>query len=238
MEIKIACPTCQQHIAVDESLRGSSLECPSCGSSLRVPEASKTRLKRRFDKTTCIFCSIIGFLILTNALAIFLWRRDAQKTAPSIRTNLRRAIVRPTPSPQPSPTADALMRSANGAVVNDNLSLLKQLLDAHPEIINQHFGDDSNRSTMLILAAYSGKADILEELLKRKADVNARTMFGHTALYACVQNRGTKEMAMMLLDDGADFTIADNNGVTPLKVAIQKNRQDIVDLLRQRGAKE
>jgi ankyrin repeat protein len=45
-------------------------------------------------------------------------------------------------------------------------------------------------------------------------------------------------MAAMLLDHGADFTIADKNGETPLKLAIENNRQDIVELLQQHGAKK
>jgi ankyrin repeat protein len=40
-----------------------------------------------------------------------------------------------------------------------------------------------------------------------------------------------------LLDRGADPTRADEEGKTPLDVAIEANHADIVDVLRSRGAK-
>ena len=128
------------------------------------------------------------------------------------------------------------MDNADAALVNYNLPKFKQLLDAHPEIINQRYSKDI--TTLLNSAAYWGRVEAVEELLNRKADVNAKNIYGHTPLYYCIDHNGTKEIAQMLLDHGADFTIANSDGKTPLKVAIAKNRQDMVDLLRQRGAKE
>jgi len=241
MEIKIECPTCQQHLAIDESWRGRSMECPACRSSFRVPEASKTRAKSGTGKNIYILWGIIGLLALTNALTIFFWKHGAQKPPPYAVRNAARRIVAPTTSsvtfsPQLSPEINAVMQSADTAISKDDLPLLKQLLDAHPEIVNQSYGKGSYR--LLEVAAWFGKADAVEELLNRKADVNARNQIGRTALYNCIANRGTKDIAQMLLDHGADFTIAGNNGKTPLALAIEKNRQDIVDLLQQRGAKE
>ena len=42
----------------------------------------------------------------------------------------------------------------------------------------------------------------------------------------------------MLIDAGADVKIADNKGITPLQLAIDKGRDDIAELLRQHGAKK
>ena len=88
------------------------------------------------------------------------------------------------------------------------------------------------RSTLLHTAAYNGRSNIVAELLLRKADVNARNVVGHTPLYDCVDNRGTVEIAKMLLDAGADVTIASNRGKTPLQQALDKGRADLADLLK------
>lgn len=38
-EIKIVCPHCGQHLAIDPSMHGSEVECPTCKQSFTVPEA-------------------------------------------------------------------------------------------------------------------------------------------------------------------------------------------------------
>jgi len=268
MEIKIECPTCDQHIALDDSMRGSSLDCPSCGATLRVPEASKTRPKSRtfsnIHKNPYVLWSIIALLIVTNVLAVSYWRLDERKLSrPVDRGDLtagrgvapagrgvfnpgrgttpfvRGAIgVRPTIVPTTPAAPAQAVSPANAAwfaLRNNNLPQLQQALDAHPEILNQHYGP--SQTTLLISAAFLGNADALGDLLKRNAEVNAKNGDGRTALYDCILGQGTKAMAAMLLDHKADFTIADNSGETPLKLATERKRQDIVELLQQRGAK-
>ena len=229
MEIKIECPTCRQHIAIDESWRGRLLDCPACSSSLRVPEASKPRSKNMSGKNIYVLWGVIGLLVLAGALAVFFWKNHGQKAPPVAHRGARRTVALST---QPALGGNAPWIAARSG----NLPRLKQILDEHPEVLNQHYG--GGRTTMLIAAANRGRANTMEELLNRNADVNARTLHGETALYDCINGKGTKEMAEMLLDHKADFTIADNDGKTPLKLAIEKNRQDMVELLQQHGAKE
>ena len=45
-------------------------------------------------------------------------------------------------------------------------------------------------------------------------------------------------MAVMLLDHGADVTIRNYARQTPLAMAVARDRSDMADLLRQRGAKD
>ncbi len=205
------------------------MECPACHSSFRVPGAFRTENKNAARKPALIIWGIIGLLVLTTAaLAIFFWKHDAQKplqTSP--RSLARKTVAQSLPGDDPSVMAAR----------TDDLQKLKQLLDEHPERLNQHYGNSG--TTLLISAAFAGSANTLEELLKRNAAVNARKpKSGRTALYECVNGQGTKAMVEMLLDHKADFTIPDKSGKTPLKLAVEKTRQDIVDLLQQRGAKE
>lgn len=44
MDIKIVCsnPSCQQHVVVDASLQGRSVQCPACGATMQVAAAPQT----------------------------------------------------------------------------------------------------------------------------------------------------------------------------------------------------
>jgi ankyrin repeat protein len=117
-----------------------------------------------------------------------------------------------------------------------DLDGLKQMLDKEPNRLNELVG--GMRATMLHVAAYKGQPRIVEELLRRHAEVNLRTKQGHTPLYDCIDNQGTAEIAQMLLDSGADATIADQTGKTQLQLASERNKEDIAALLRQRGVKK
>jgi ankyrin repeat protein len=54
-------------------------------------------------------------------------------------------------------------------------------------------------------------------LLQRGADMNARDQFGHTALWFAATNHGGHvAVVRLLLGTGADPTLADSKGRTPL----------------------
>ena len=50
--------------------------------------------------------------------------------------------------------------------------------------------------------------------------------------------RGHKNVAELLLDNGADVNAKDKHGNTPLHKATLRGNKDIVELLRKHGAKE
>lgn len=64
------------------------------------------------------------------------------------------------------------------AVLNNHLSVVKELLDYRPEIDEI----DGNQNTALILAATSGNLSIVKELIKNNADISLKNAFGNTAL--------------------------------------------------------
>ncbi|XP_032231090.2 kinase D-interacting substrate of 220 kDa isoform X2 [Nematostella vectensis] len=90
---------------------------------------------------------------------------------------------------------------------------------------------DSNGQTPLIIASEKGNVEIVHELLKRNAEVNAQDEDGWTALIAACKE-GCSEVAKELLESGARLQLADVGGWTPLVWASYKGHAEIVkDLL-------
>ena len=107
---------------------------------------------------------------------------------------------------------------------------------------------NANESTPLHQVGHFGHTEVTKLLIEKGADVNAKTKLGLTTLHEAAL-RGHKELALLLIEKGADLnmkTEADvsltpshrsKGGYTPLDVAVLKNEQEIVDLLRKHGAK-
>jgi ankyrin repeat protein len=102
------------------------------------------------------------------------------------------------------------------------------------------------RGTPLHRAAYGlakGKddkcAEMVKRLLAKGADVNAKDpQMGRTPLHVAV-DRGRYKTAEVLIAAGADVNATDNDGQTPIDIALsRKLNKEIVKLLRQHGAKE
>ena len=111
----------------------------------------------------------------------------------------------------------------------------------------QWFCEDG--ATPFIRAAQSSDTELMKLLLKYKADPKARTALGDNALTASAgigwvegvtYERSAKEnleAMRMLLDLGLDPNHANNEGRTALMGAAMKGRNDVVQLLVERGAK-
>jgi ankyrin repeat protein len=82
----------------------------------------------------------------------------------------------------------------------------------------------------------AGHREVAAALLARGADVNAGAG-GNTALHAAA-GFGWPEIAVLLLDHGADVAAKDYEGKTPLATAVKNNHQEVAELLRERGATE
>ena len=88
--------------------------------------------------------------------------------------------------------------------------------------------------TPLMLAA-TMNTGILEKLCSISSDlldVNQRSLEGETALVLAIQS-GLPFNVKTLLDANADPLIADNDGLTPLKLAQLKHNQEIIDLIQE-----
>ncbi|MGF9765392.1 ankyrin repeat domain-containing protein [Bacillus albus] len=112
------------------------------------------------------------------------------------------------------------------------LHILKLTIDAgaDPSLTNRYGG------TALIPASEHGYIDVINELLTRTSvDVNHVNNLGWTALMEAIVlsngNETQQQVIRLLIKHGADVTIPDNDGVTPLEHARAHNFEEIEKIL-------
>lgn len=98
-----------------------------------------------------------------------------------------------------------------------------RLLAQHPDV-DINMPRSSSGLTALHLAAYSGRMDILVELLKNeKIDVNKTAAGNMTALHFAVQENHIDCVRLLLEHPGINVDIANDKNATPLMVASARN---------------
>ncbi|MEJ9229991.1 ankyrin repeat domain-containing protein [Peribacillus butanolivorans] len=117
------------------------------------------------------------------------------------------------------------------------IEILKFTIEAgaDPTITNRYGG------TALIPASEHGYVDVIKELLtKTDIDVNHVNNLGWTALMEAIvlNNGGEKQQQaiQLLIEHGADVNIADNNNITSLQHAREKDFKEIEQILVESGA--
>ena len=97
---------------------------------------------------------------------------------------------------------------------------------------------DKYVETALMWASKEGHKEVVELLIEKGADVNARDNAGWTALMDASYN-GHKEIVELLLEKGADFKIRNKNGKTALSIAINDKTRDAINkAIQKRNIKE
>ena len=91
---------------------------------------------------------------------------------------------------------------------------------------------DAKGNTLLMLASYHGRGEVVKLLLKSGATVDLRNDKGQTPLGG-VAFKGYVEIATQLLDAGAD-PVADQGGSTPADFATLAGKTEILALLHAR----
>ncbi len=105
---------------------------------------------------------------------------------------------------------------------------------------------------VLILGAFSGsragdldffveavrkdRIDEVRALLLKGVDVNSRDVFGDNAGLHWAARLGLTEMARLLIDNGADVNIRNDEGYTPLHWAAGEGQKELVVILIVHGA--
>jgi ankyrin repeat protein len=121
------------------------------------------------------------------------------------------------------------------AAWNGNLPLMKAMYSLGVDV-NEPACEYRFCLIPIVAAAWGGHNDAIRFLLDRGADVNAKPRFGTTALMAAAYY-GRGATVRMLLSRGADVN-ADGDGETALTLAKGKGRLEIIELLRQAGARD
>ncbi|HEY1078965.1 MAG TPA: ankyrin repeat domain-containing protein [Bdellovibrio sp.] len=89
---------------------------------------------------------------------------------------------------------------------------------------------DESGSTLLMAAANNGHVNIINFLIKRKANLNLRNKEDGTALYYAIINE-QPAASKLLIDNGADVTLINEAGDSALIAAVSVNATDTIKQL-------
>ena len=112
------------------------------------------------------------------------------------------------------------------ACYRGNTEVARYLID-HVKDLNYK----SREGTALAGLAVKYNKDLVERLLKRKADPNIADATGYTPLFWAVKF-GNKELVELLLQYKADKTKKDSMGMTPFEYALKTDHKEIINLLK------
>ena len=120
------------------------------------------------------------------------------------------------------------------AARNDNIEAVKLLLDHNVNIKAQNrYGGHA-----AYYAALNGNYEILSLLIEKEDEViDLKGSFGCTPLIAASEE-GRVDVCKYLIGRKADINIQDDKGETAIQLASNNNHIDIVDFLKQNGAKD
>jgi len=121
------------------------------------------------------------------------------------------------------------MRSYN---INKTPQIVSRLIEggANPDILDERKRTPLHMAVMHYCLRY--KTDLVSALLEGGANVNARDGSDATPLHYAILYAGDEKLCRFLIEKGADLDARAVNGMTPLMVAEQQGKQEIISLLR------
>lgn len=115
------------------------------------------------------------------------------------------------------------------AVRNQDVTQVQKLLSQGVDVEER---DEGIQQTALMRAAQVGDDRIVQILLARHADINARDDAGNTALFYAVE-RGDTQLARILVSYGADPNMRNAQGNTALTLARKRGSHPLLSALKQ-----
>lgn len=114
------------------------------------------------------------------------------------------------------------------ACKQNNLSRVREILDNHPESIDEMVGGH----TALHIACHEGHCNVIRELIDRGADKDKVDSQGYSAMHHATFGDKTGEAVKFLLQKGFDPNVQQGeNRSTPLHLAVKNNNEMAVRIL-------
>ena len=124
------------------------------------------------------------------------------------------------------------------AIGSGQTEVINWLFSARPDMEkNINNIKDEKGESLLHTAAHSGKREIMELLLQRGADINAKDNGGKTILFVLAFHGHTVAMKWLVNELGVPVDTTDNNGWTPMCKAAQVGQVESIECLASLGAK-
>ena len=123
------------------------------------------------------------------------------------------------------------------AAGKNQLEVMKVLLDEYHIDVNIR---NDNNGTPLHVAASQANPKAAMILIEHGAIVDARTLNNSTPLHFAVFKSGKPghiESAKILINNGADVNAKTDEGATPLSMALFRKNNEVINMLKSRGAK-
>ena len=133
------------------------------------------------------------------------------------------------PSVTTSP-ADKWREKLHPAAGAGDIATVKQALDDGMDVEATRAG-----STPMMVAAYNNRSAVIQLLIDRGADVNAKNGLDCSSLRFAAEN-GSIDAVKLLIANGADLNSRDNHGETPLMWAARMGQSENTKYLIESGA--
>ncbi|XP_070608592.1 fibronectin type 3 and ankyrin repeat domains protein 1 [Erythrolamprus reginae] len=135
--------------------------------------------------------------------------------------------------------ADVNMKNASGkdslmiACFAGHLNIVQYLRSQGASWLSRDFGG----CTAMHWATDGGHCDVIEWMIQDGCEVDPRDSgIEWTPLFRLCALSGKTDVAIILINAGADVNVKDKDGKTPLMVAALNNHEDLVALLLEKGA--
>lgn len=115
--------------------------------------------------------------------------------------------------------------------LNMQMDILPVLLEKGVDVNRT---DDMGNTALILIARERCYKRTVKELFRAGADVNAENREGNTALHFALRY-GDQESSIFLIKKGADYNHANNAGVTPVQIAVEKGYSTVLELMTNIG---
>ena len=111
--------------------------------------------------------------------------------------------------------------------------IAKMLLDSGADV---NAKDNIGKTPLLLIVPKEKLLDTYSFLLKYKANINEKDMFGDTVLHTAAMLNAGQEVVELLVSNGADVNARNKEGVTPLEISLKNGDIPTIKYLAQNGA--